>query len=245
MAVAMDNSMQSNFAFAPLKLRYRNENQTFAVRVNPFGTYHGRQYAHPSRGNGNGFEVTAMTGEQYASSGPTYNGVQQNFTLMLAFFPGKKMPASIRRDLEAFANPPLVISTNHRPRQPRQFERLQPPSGLVAAYQAGSVHFSWDNNLDPQAHYRVLCGVRPGDYEAVYPAVGNQLRVERYAPHLPFIEGRRYYATIESVSAGNRVSPRAPEIQFAIRQEKERRPKAPIGLELKVLWANLTARLSN
>ncbi len=245
MAVAMDNSLQANFAFAPLKLLYRNENQTFAVHINPFGTYHGRQYAHPGHGNGNGFEITAMTGEQYASSGPTYNGVQQTFSLMLAFFPGKKMPASIRRNLAAFSNPPLVISASDHPHRPEQFQRLQPPGGLVAAYQDGSVQFSWDNNRDPQAHYRILCGIRPGDYEAVYPAVGNQLRVERYAPHLPFIKGRRYYATIVSVFAGNRVSTKAPEIQFAIRQEEERGPKPPIGLKLRVLWANLTAMLAN
>ncbi|MBT8341535.1 MAG: hypothetical protein HKP58_12715 [Desulfatitalea sp.] len=98
---------------------------------------------------------------------------------------------------------------------------------------------------DSQAHYRIFCGVRPGDYQAVYPAVGNQLRVERYAPHQAFIKGRRYYATNGSVSAGNRFSSRAPEIQFATRQENKRALKAPTGLELKVLWANLTARPSN
>ncbi|MBT8342498.1 MAG: hypothetical protein HKP58_19450 [Desulfatitalea sp.] len=245
MAVAMDNSIQSNFAFAPMKLQYHNDNQTFAVRVNPFGAYHGQQYAHPTRGNGNGFEVTAITGKQYASSGPTYNGVCQSFRLMLAFFPGKQIPTSISRDLAAFANPPLVISLHNRPQQPKQFERLLPPSGLVAAYQDGSVQFSWDNNFDPQAHYRILCGVRPGDYQAVYPAVGNQLRVDRYAPNLPFIKGRRYYATIESISAENRISIKAPEIQFTIRQEEERGTKAPIGLELKVLWANLTTMFSH
>jgi hypothetical protein len=110
MAIAMDTSRQANFAFAPLRLRYDAAGDNFRVRANPFGTYHGRQYQPPTTGNGHGFEVTLRAGEQFAGAAPTYNGVAQHFGLMLAFFDGDRMPEQMRRDLLAFARPPLVIS---------------------------------------------------------------------------------------------------------------------------------------
>ncbi|MFZ1983167.1 MAG: hypothetical protein WAU91_02065, partial [Desulfatitalea sp.] len=110
MAVAMDTSIQSNFAFAPLKMIYDDASDTFQVRANPFGTYHGRQYRTPTWGNGHGYEVTLRTGEQFASAGPTYNGVAQEFSLLLAFFQGEQMPASLQQELLGFSHPPWVVS---------------------------------------------------------------------------------------------------------------------------------------
>jgi hypothetical protein len=117
MAIAMDTSLQANFAFAPLRLRYDTASDTFRVRANPFGTYHGRQYQPPTTGNGHGFEVTLRAGEQFAGAAPTYNGVAQHFGLMLAFFDGDRMPADVQRDLLAYARPPMVISL-HTPVPP-------------------------------------------------------------------------------------------------------------------------------
>ncbi len=61
MAIAMDTSVQSNFAFAPLKMTHDPDDDTFRVRANPFGTYHGRQYRMPTWGNGQGYEITLRT----------------------------------------------------------------------------------------------------------------------------------------------------------------------------------------
>jgi hypothetical protein len=244
MAVAMDTSTQSNFAFAPLKLRYNNGSGSFTVRANPFGTYHGRQYTPPTWGNGNGFEATLLAGEQFASAGPTYNGVLQNFSLLLAFFNGRQMPEKIRRDLVDFAHPPMVVSSARMPMDRAPNGPLAAPKGFVAAYEKGAVQFGWDNDRDPQDHYRILCGTAPGSYEAVYPAVGNSLRVAYYIGSQPFIRGRRYVATIERVSANGRVSSCAREIQFSIGQAKEEHLKVPLKFELKVLWANLHALLT-
>jgi hypothetical protein len=86
MGLAMDVSEQSNFAFSPLKLRYDTSDGTFSIRANPFGTNFGRQYIPPTWGNGNGFDVTLLAGEQFAGAAPTYNGVSNNFNLLFAFF---------------------------------------------------------------------------------------------------------------------------------------------------------------
>jgi hypothetical protein len=56
-------------------------------------------------GNGNGFDATLLAGEQFAGAGPTYNGVEQTFSIMLAFFDHRNLPEAIRQDLIGFANP--------------------------------------------------------------------------------------------------------------------------------------------
>ncbi len=132
MAIAMDTTVQSNFAFAPLKMTHDPNEDTFRVRANPFGTYHGRQYRMPSWGNGQGYEITLRTGEQFASAGPTYNGEEQAFVLLLAFFSGARMPAGLQAELLAFAHPPWVVSASgpefRRPRpEPVTTAALQPP----------------------------------------------------------------------------------------------------------------------
>jgi hypothetical protein len=243
MAIAMDTSAQSNFAFAPMRLRYHADNASFTVRANPFGTYHGRQYRSPTWGNGNGFDATLIAGEQFASAGPTYNGVVQDFSMMLAFFDGPKVPENIRKDLIGFAHQPVVVSSTciEKDRQPTP--PPAPPQGFFAAYIKGAVHFGWDNSRDLHGHYRIYCGLAPERYGAVYSAKGNSLRVNHYINDQPFVAGQSYVATIEQVSDNGQVSERARQIQFVIRPLKEVPLKAPLKLELKVLWANLRALL--
>jgi hypothetical protein len=110
LSVAMDTSVQSNFAFAPLKMACDPHSGTFQVRVNPFGTYHGRQYRMPTWGNGLGYDVTLHTGEQFASAGPTYNGAEQEFALLIGFFQGQEIPPALQQAMRAFAHPPWVVS---------------------------------------------------------------------------------------------------------------------------------------
>lgn len=243
--IAMDTTIRSNFAFAPLKIRHHNGADMFSARANPFGTYHGRQLQPPTWGNGNGYDVTLLTGEQFASAAPTYNGTSTRFNLMLAFFNGPHMPEEIKRDLVDFAHPPMVISSFAPPVPPAPSHPLPTPQGFVAAYKNGTVHFNWDGDAEPDSHYRILCGSRSGSYDTVYPAVGNGLNVNKFVDGTPFIEGRRYYAAIEKVSANGRVSLRAPEIHFTIDRVEEKPPKVPLALEFRVLWANLVALLAS
>jgi hypothetical protein len=112
MAIATDTTVQANFAFAPLKMTYDPGRESFQIRANPFGTYHGRQYRPPTRGNGQGYEMTLYTGEQLASAAPTYNGVDREFSLLISFFKGKQMPPQLKEDLLGYAHPPVVVSLN-------------------------------------------------------------------------------------------------------------------------------------
>jgi hypothetical protein len=242
MGIAMDGSQQSNFAFSPLKMRYDIINASFTIRANPFGVYFGRQYRPLTWGNGNGFDATLLAGEQFASAAPTYNGASNHFSLLFAFFSGRQMPDGIRQDLIDFANPPLILLATG-PAPTRHHPVPERPSGFVATYLDGAVQFSWDG--DPDAHYRIQCGDEPGVYEAVYPAIGNTLRVNRYTEDKPFITGRQYYAVIESVVATDHISQPSQEIRFTIRQQKKKSPEVPLELKLRVLWASLYAWLAS
>jgi hypothetical protein len=112
MAIATDTTVQANFAFAPLKMTYDPGEESLQIRANPFGTYHGRQYRPPTRGNGQGYEMTLYTGEQLASAAPTYNGVDREFSLLISFFKGQQMPPRLKEDLLGYAHPPVVVSLN-------------------------------------------------------------------------------------------------------------------------------------
>ncbi|MCJ8500259.1 hypothetical protein [Desulfatitalea alkaliphila] len=137
LALAMDTGLQANFAFAPMRMAHEADSDTLAVKINPFGTYHGRQYRPPTTGNGHGFEATLQAGEQFAASAPTFNGVSQNFGLMLAFFHGPELPADLQRDLIAYARQPLVFSMRHVPAAPSRKETTAAaPCGQIEHRQA-------------------------------------------------------------------------------------------------------------
>ena len=186
-----------------------------------------------------------FAGEQYAGAGPTYNGADQQFSVMFAFFNGRQLPENIRQDMEGYAHPSMVISSAQVSTRPPIERPLPTPQGFVAAYKKGKIQFSWDSDGSSEGHYRVFCGSRPGRYEVVYPAVGNSLSMTRFRDHRPFIQGQKYYAAIEKVAGNDQSSERSLEIQFTIDNLKEQRPKVPLGLELKVLWASLHAFLSS
>jgi hypothetical protein len=243
MAVAMDTTVQANFAFAPLKMTYDGVTDTFQVQANPFGTYYGRQYRPPTWGNGQGYELTLYAGEQLSSAAPTYNGASQKFDLLISFFRGEYIPDRTKEDLLAFSHPPMVISlhtdipTDIPPKAP-----LKAPTGFAATYKDGAVHFYWDTTYDTRAHYRIHCGIQPGRYERIYPAIGHRLRVNEFAPGQPFAAGRRYYARIEAISANGRKSMPTEEISFITRPTAVLgKPHIPLGLEVRVLWSSVLA----
>jgi hypothetical protein len=141
MAIAPDTTVQANFAFAPLKMTYDSLRESFQVRANPFGTYYGSQYRPPTRGNGQGYEMTLYTGEQLASAAPTYNGVQRDFSLLIAFFNGPQIPSRIKEDLLGFAHPPMVVSLNAPPGDHKPPPAPpQKPAGLATASIGGEAH---------------------------------------------------------------------------------------------------------
>ncbi len=132
-AVAKDNSIHSNFAFAPMKFLYHKSTDSFFEWVNPFGTYHGCQYSPPTRGNRHGYEVTLLAGEQFASSAPTYNAHIQRFALLFAFFKGDRLQSKIKGDLISYANPPLIIPAKGKLFWQPVCKPLTMPKSLVEA----------------------------------------------------------------------------------------------------------------
>ena len=246
MAVAQNSRIQSNFAFAPLKMHYHTQADNFSVSINPFGTYHGRQYQPQTWGNRQGYEATLLAGEQFASAGPTYNGKTRKFALLFAFFKGQQIPERIKQDLIGYAHMPTVISSfdhTHYSPPPRP---LHAPQGLVATYSKGKIRFNWDPDDQPDTHYRIHCGTRPSHYEQIYPAIGSTVTVEQFSSGEPFVEGKTYYAYIQAVEGNGIQSPPSSEIRFTPGSEKRAdRQDAPLSLELRVLWANLRALIIN
>lgn len=109
-AVAMDTHLGANFAFAPVKVNYDDAKAAFSIKANPFGTYHGNQYRHPTWGNRHGYEMAMVTGEQFHSAGPTYNGQSLSFGAMLAFFEDVDVPDGVKQDMVRYARSPEVFS---------------------------------------------------------------------------------------------------------------------------------------
>jgi hypothetical protein len=112
MAIAMDQTLQANFAFLPMRITYNPLGNDFSIRANPFGTYYGRQVRVPTWGNGQGYELTILSGEQFRSAGPTYNGAVTHFFLMVGFFDGEDIPKDLKQALLAFAQSPVLFSLN-------------------------------------------------------------------------------------------------------------------------------------
>jgi hypothetical protein len=246
MAMAADTTVMANFAFAPLKMRHRADSNTFHLRANPFGTYHGKQYRPPTWGNGQGYDLTLHTGEHLFSAGPTYNGVSHEFDLLFAFFKEARIPAAIKQDLQGFAHPPLLISKTANPADlPPRREPLKTPTGFTAAYHDGTVFFSWESVNDPWAHYRIHCGTQPGQYERVYPATGTGLNIKEFKPGFGFQKQLDYFARIESISAKGATSGLSEEIHFRVESASDKeQPKIPLKLELKIVWTNLRALIA-
>ncbi len=101
MAVAMDTTTLSNFAFSPFKISY-SQNQ-FSLKLNPFGTYFGKQYVQPIWGNRVGYEIALVSADQYSSSATTHNEHNYQFDLMLSFFEGQNLPMSKNIDYIIFS----------------------------------------------------------------------------------------------------------------------------------------------
>lgn len=245
MAVAKNNGIQSNFAYAPVKMRHHAATDSFSVTVNPFGTYFGHQYQPPTWGNRQGYAATLQTGEQFASSAPTYNGKRHRFSLMLTFFDGQQIPDSIKNDLIGYAHPPLVISRLISTMSPPAPKKLAIPNGLVATYTNGTVQFNWNPDERALSHFRIYCGTRPHQYEQIYPATGTTLTVKHYTTRMPFKTGQRYYACIKAVAGYNRQSHCSSEITFSATPPPTRHQDVPLALGLRIFWANVKAFFIN
>jgi hypothetical protein len=158
--VADHADVRSSFAFAPMRLKERDGRQI--VSLNPFGTLHGHQldYGHLG-GNGVGTEFATIGSSAVRPNGPSYNGMHESFSLLIAPYTGDPPPARLRADAEAFFHPPAtVVLIDQTPRLPVDL-RLQveerreathreritsPPAPLafLANPSSGAVDLVWD-----------------------------------------------------------------------------------------------------
>ncbi len=106
--IAQNADVWSSLAFAPMRLNEVSGIQR--LRINPFGSYHGRQmsYAHLG-GSGIAQEIAEQKGAQFRPNGPSFNGQRQRFRLLLGAYLGDAPPPSLQDAANAFFYPPAVV----------------------------------------------------------------------------------------------------------------------------------------
>ncbi len=246
-AVAMDTHVAANFAFAPVKVQYDRATAAFSIKANPFGTYHGKQYRHPTWGNRQGYEMAMITGEQFHSAGPTYNGQSLSFAAMLAFFDEDEVPSGVKQDMIRYSRSPEVLSLIRWGGSDPTVPPSGPPFGLEAFYEDNGVHFRWAPWKPDTARYRVLCGEQSGAYDRTFTSTGHTLMAIEASNGIKFKQNQVYYAVVEALTSNGEVSARSDEIVFfTTRSNRDSfgSPRLSLGIKLKILWANISAYLS-
>jgi len=104
--LAQSADSASNVAFCPLRVH------SGQLRMNPFGTYWGRQYHYATADTGLGklLATTFSAADQIKPYAPSYNGRVQEFSLLLAPFTGDRPPETLQHDAEAFAYPYILLN---------------------------------------------------------------------------------------------------------------------------------------
>jgi hypothetical protein len=244
MAVAMDTSLLANFAFAPLKVTSNFRGTEFNLSINPFGTYFGDQYYHPTWGNRQGWRMAQYSGAHYQTGAPTFNGYSSKFSLMIAFFDGEELPVNIKNDLVAFAYPPVIVTGKNLQHMKKSARKILPPAGFIAAYTDNGAYFHWEKRKGEDIKkYIIRCGTEPGSYKWKFEQEGSQstLLVKELSEGKKFTEDIEYFAVISSVTNDYKESKPSGEISFEAVPVPEGKDKKdlPIHLQLKVLWYSL------
>jgi hypothetical protein len=240
MAVAMNTRVNANFAFCPYKMEYRPATDEFAIRANPFGTYHGDQIVPPTKGNRLGYKAVLLAAPQLHSAGPTYNGYHDRFELMVSFFDGDTIPGDVKRDLVAFARRPLTIGTRTpsvEMSKPKSAPTL-PPAGFLAMPYKSGVLFLWDNAKGPEAQYRIRYRALSDPQETSFNATGSTLFVDASSFSAT---GGLFLATIAAVDSTGYLSKSSPPIQFRLTQERQPCLDIPTQFKAKIIWASVNA----
>ncbi len=239
--VAYDTTVLANFAFAPMKMTNPGD---LAMAVNPFGTYFGRQYTQPTWGNGNGFDSAFITGEQYATAGPTFNGYEHQFTVFIAFFQGEKIPVDLEKTARSLAHPPYVVEKSDPKPTPEIVRSVSSPQGFMALYnipnkkmskfEEEGTYFHWEP-VKNAARYHLYIASEPGKYGKPIAVTGTTF----FSQNLK--KGQKYYAALSAVLPNGMESKKSPEIDFLAdgKMSGKKGPAIPISLQLKILMDTL------
>jgi len=239
LAVAMDTRSRANFAFCPFRLDHDSVTGTFGVTANPFGTYDGRQYLPPTRGNRLGYETTILSGAQFHSAAPTFNGYFNRFAVMVAFFKGDKISETVKADLIGFARPPSVLMAGLDSEiLPGSNPAPLPPAGLLALPVESGVLFHWDSPAtDTIDRYQLVIREENGTLLREMETTLTTMMVM----DLPALSGSRYTATVAAIGTDGRARV-SPEIRFSL--DKTALPlhaSIPGSLKVRMIWANFSA----
>lgn len=128
LAVGFNALKAANFAFSPLKIKHQgfkaqseeinnsksNHIRNQQVKINPFGTYYGKEFHYWSTGTGHAQKVIPEYSTTYRSTAPTFSGKNIEFDLVLAPYIGDHPPDEIQSFLGHYSFPPLVIWRNQQ-----------------------------------------------------------------------------------------------------------------------------------
>ncbi|HNR96966.1 MAG TPA: hypothetical protein PKH89_08360 [Anaerolineae bacterium] len=108
-------------------------NSHWSVRLNPFGSYWGRQYRYDIRdtGLGNLIATAFSAADHIQPYAPSYNGRTLQFTLLIAPYEGDEPPEELQAHAAAFADPYLLVPDECYLDTPAN--RAWDPSGLGSA----------------------------------------------------------------------------------------------------------------
>jgi hypothetical protein len=114
--VAQTADVNASLAFCPM--RTRRARQGTRIFLNPFGSYHGRQWSYPTAFTGLGRWIATRFADTCDPHAPSYNGQTESFSQLIAPYRGDAPPEEIRRDAEAFAYPYAILSRSTAIRPP-------------------------------------------------------------------------------------------------------------------------------
>ncbi len=168
--LAQSSEKTSSYAFVPMRLE-EDKDKNQELRLNPFGSYQGKQpdYSHMG-GNGLGTDMAIMAGAQFRPNAPSFNGESEEFSLLIAPYPGDKPPEKLRADAGVFFYPPAVVyvktprgvdallksdvdDTLQRSRRMAAMDSDAPlpvPRAFLANPTESAVHLVWDQPGDPR-----------------------------------------------------------------------------------------------
>jgi hypothetical protein len=238
MAVAMNTSINANFAFCPFKMTYQPETGEFMIQANPFGTYNGDQILPPNPGNSLGYEAVLLSEFQFSDAAPSYSGYHKRFVPMVSFFNVDTIPNDVKQDIIAFAHEPMTVGA-YRQRMPETIPRvLLPPDGFLALPYDNGMIFHWENSGPPDTTYLIHLSNLSGTNKRLFRTAGSTLILK--SSDLPQRNGT-IYAAIRAIQPDDRASQQS--LSFQCRQEQAVDPAFDIPGEFKakILWANMAA----
>ena len=254
-----DNAeVRTSFAFAPMRLRTQEGLQVLSI--NPFGTYHGRQLAYDHLGgNGIGTEFGTLHSSAVRPNGPSYNGMRERFSLLIAPYSGDEPPERLQAEAEAFFHPPAVmVKTAHGVQLPGEMrakvdrqrlesartgtEPIAPPRAFLANPSPEAADLVWDPPNDP----------RVSGYTVEWRATdaptwsSKQIGVTDRV-HIDDLEDGHSYGFRIRAEAGDRssswtasqVTEIGPEVPADSADLAGNLDEAPLGLLLRTFWYGL------